>query len=161
MSNFTRYYTPQGYGAAVHPCGKLYRREEVDAYIEAMEARVEALEQDLKAVLRREEDANRAAMKHLRALEQERIKSANYAAFSTEWRKKCDTLEARVAAADALADILVQVPSALNAAFGAGSEEREGGSARRQAKYMEKPEMLRREIPTALAAYRATKEQST
>lgn len=71
---------------------------------------------------------------------------------------RIEQLEARVAAADALADILVQVPSALNAAFGAGSEEREGGSARRQAKYMEKPEMLRREIPTALAAYRGTKE---
>lgn len=61
--------------------------------------RIEALEVDVKAVLRREEDANRAAMKHLRNLEQERIKSANYAAFSTEWRKKCEALEARVAAA--------------------------------------------------------------
>ena len=49
-------------------------------------------------------DANRAAMKHLRNLEQERIKSANYAAFSTEWRKKCEVLEAQVRAADALAE---------------------------------------------------------
>lgn len=66
--------------------------------------RIEKLEADVKAVLRREADANRAAMNHLRALEKERIKSANYAAFSTEWRKKCEDIEARIAAADALAE---------------------------------------------------------
>lgn len=71
--------------------------------IQNQAARIEALEQDLKAVLRREEDANRAAMKHLRALEQERIKSKNYADFNHEWRRRCEALERQVKAADALA----------------------------------------------------------
>jgi hypothetical protein len=66
--------------------------------------RIEELEQDVKAVQRREADANRAAMKHLRSLELERIKSANYAEFSNQWRRKCEALEARIAKADALAE---------------------------------------------------------
>ena len=71
-----------------------------------MADRIEALEQDFKAVLRREEGFHRAAMDHLRDLEQERIKSKNYAAFSHEWRERCEALEAQVRAADALADLL-------------------------------------------------------
>jgi hypothetical protein len=67
-------------------------------------AYIEELEQDVKAVQRREADANRAAMKHLRNLELERIKSANYAEFSNQWRKKCEALEARIAKADALSE---------------------------------------------------------
>ena len=69
-----------------------------------MADRIEALEQDFKAVLRREEGFHRAAMDHLRDLEQERIKSKNYAAFSHEWRERCEALEAQVRAADALAE---------------------------------------------------------
>lgn len=68
--------------------------------------RIEALEQDFKAVLRREEGFHRAAMKHLRDLEQERVKSKNYAAFSHEWRERCEALEEQVRAADALAEAL-------------------------------------------------------
>lgn len=74
--------------------------------VKVVSDRIEALEQDLKAVLRREEDANRAAMKHLRALEQELIKSKNYADFSHEWRRRCEALERQVKAADALADVM-------------------------------------------------------
>ena len=74
------------------------------AMFEKAIARVEALEEDVKAILRREADANRRAMNHLRNLEAEKIKSANYAGFSNEWRKKCEALEARLAKADALAD---------------------------------------------------------
>lgn len=57
----------------------LFKRLRANALDECDEAiaRIEELEADVKAVLRRETDANRAAMKHLRALEKERIKSAN------------------------------------------------------------------------------------
>ena len=77
-----------------------------------LQARIESLETDLKAVLRREDDANRAAMKHLRSLEAEKIKSANYAEFSTEWRKRCEALEAQLAKADALAEALTLIANA-------------------------------------------------
>ena len=59
-----------------------------------------------------------------------------------------------IEAARELATLLERVPSALNGAFSAGVEEREGGSARRQDKYLQGPESLRREIPAALTAFK-------
>jgi len=50
-----------------------------------------------------------------------------------------------------LVEALRKVPSALNRAFAAGMEEREGGSARRQAKELEHVEALRAEIRAILA----------
>ena len=47
--------------------------------------------------------------------------------------------------------LLKEVPCALSASFNAGMEEREGGSARRQAKALVPVEKLRREVRAALA----------
>lgn len=58
-------------------------------------------------------------------------------------------LRARVAE---LEEVLRKVPGAFNAAFIAGTEEREGGSARRQEKNMAIVEAVRREIRIGLAA---------
>ena len=57
----------------------------------------------------------------------------------------------RATPADDLRALLARVPSALSNAFGAGIEEREGGSARRQAKLMEPVDALREEIRAALS----------
>lgn len=49
-----------------------------------------------------------------------------------------------------LVEIVRRIPNALNQAFAAGMEEREGGSARRQAKCMEPVEALRADASAAL-----------
>ena len=134
----------------------LFKRLRANALDECDEAiaRIEELEADVKAVLRRETDANRAAMKHLRALEKERIKSANYAAFSTEWRKKCEALEARVAAADKLAEALRVIESHRRKCHeydaDVGDELRPFDE--------EDVIFMEWQARTALAAYQATKE---
>ena len=46
------------------------------------------------AGLKREADANKRAMKHLRDLESCRTASANHASFSHEWRQRSDKAEA-------------------------------------------------------------------
>ena len=67
-----------------------------------------------------------------------------------------DAMESRAEKAEAdlikAKNLLKRVPGAINNAFGAGMEEREGGSGRRQAKYMAGPEILQCEIRAALAA---------
>ena len=67
-----------------------------------------------------------------------------------------DALRARAEAAEAERDrlrtLLRRVPASLNAAFAAGTEERENGSARRQRKLMEHVEALRVEIRAVLTA---------
>lgn len=55
------------------------------------------------------------------------------------------------AMAERLGEVSARVPSALNSAFGAGIEEREGGSVRRQAKLMEPVDKLRDDIRAALS----------
>lgn len=59
-------------------------------------------------------------------------------------------LRALAAERDALRSILRRVPAALNAAFCAGIEEREGGSVRRQAALLAPEDDLRRDIIAAL-----------
>lgn len=72
------------------------------------------------------------------------------------------TMEARAEAAEvkvAMAqNLLKRVPGAINSAFAAGTEEREGGSTRRQAKAMAGPETLQCEIRDTLAAMENTDE---
>lgn len=58
-------------------------------------------------------------------------------------RRRAEAAEARVAE---LETIVARVPDALSAAFSAGIEERDGGSARRQEKYLAPVEELRRDI---------------
>lgn len=96
-------------------------------------------------------DAERA-----RAEKAERERDA-VTAEALEWRGMVAAVEADAANArhvvrrlrerllkqDAL---LKQVPGALSAAFNAGVEEREGGSARRQTKFLEPVEVLRAAI---------------
>lgn len=53
---------------------------------------------------------------------------------------------------------LAGVPGALNASFGAGSEERENGSARRQAKFGERVDATREAVSSALARLRKAME---
>lgn len=65
------------------------------------------------------------------------------------WNRRAPAATA-TPARDDLRDLLARVPSALNSAFGAGIEEREGGSARRQAKMMEPVDKLRADIVAAL-----------
>jgi hypothetical protein len=62
-------------------------------------------------------------------------------------RAELDALQTQLAAARVL---LKSVPSALNAAFSAGAEERENGSDRRQEKQMETVYAMRKAITAAL-----------
>ena len=66
-------------------------------------------------------------------------------------REAADEIERlRAVNADLLA-VAKKVRSALNDAFSAGAEEREGGSARRQGKLQEKIEQFRAECKAAIA----------
>jgi len=66
---------------------------------------------------------------------------------TAQWNRR-----AAIAELDTLYVVLRKVPNALNRAFSAGTEEREGGSARRQGKDLEVVEALRDEIRTILEA---------
>jgi hypothetical protein len=59
-----------------------------------------------------------------------------------------------------LIGLLERVPSALNGAFSAGAEEKEGGSARRQERYAKESDELRREIPEAISLAKAAVSQA-
>ena len=61
--------------------------------------------------------------------------------------------EATEAALKEAVRLLERVPGALNGAFAAGTEEREGGSARRQERYSAPGDALRREIPAFLSQH--------
>jgi hypothetical protein len=65
-------------------------------------------------------------------------------------------LEKRLKAADELAEAARKVRAISNRAFAAGTEEREGGSGRRQGKFIDEYEALISAIEEALATYRAT-----
>ena len=64
-----------------------------------------------------------------------------------DYAEQIETLRTHLAAARVL---LKSVPSALNAAFSAGAEERENGSDRRQEKQMETVYAMRKAITAAL-----------
>jgi len=58
--------------------------------------------------------------------------------------------EAAEAERDRLRHIVARIPDALNRAFSAGTEEREGGSARRQDKDLDVVDRLRKDARAAL-----------
>lgn len=64
--------------------------------IAEMNNRIKELEADVKAVLRREHDANKKALEHLRRAEKAEICSKNYAAFNREWRKRAEAAKAKL-----------------------------------------------------------------
>lgn len=63
-----------------------------------------------------------------------------------------DTIIAQAERIEALEAVLGRIPGALNSAFAAGIEEREGGSERRQLKALEIVEALRADARAALEA---------
>lgn len=67
---------------------------DLKAIVDAQAERIEELEGDKAAGLRREKDANERAMQHLRRAEKAEIASKNHAAFSHEWRKRAEKAEA-------------------------------------------------------------------
>ena len=68
---------------------------------------------------------------------------------------RIEQLEAALQAADELAALAEKSRPMTTQAFGAGIEEREGGSARRQGQLIEQYEGWLRSTDVALAAYRA------
>ena len=70
-------------------------------------------------------------------------------------------MERFIAAADALAEISAEHSKQTNTAFGAGMEEREGGSGRRQGKLMDQYCGWNAAMKAALTEYRAAREAIT
>jgi hypothetical protein len=70
-------------------------------------------------------------------------------------------LERFIAAADALDALAMKARNATNNAFAAGTEEREGGSGRRQGKMMDQYEAWHKELSAALTEYRAARAAIT